>query len=240
MHNHECSTMMIDSCVTHGVCDIPQGREAPKGLAELWCAVSVPEKIFVNVVIYICTYMRWLMQYSILACFPKPYRRLPEYCQLRPQTPISFHQPTNSVQPLEISLEVLQYYRTAINISNPFVSPRHWCGGFGMAERAFERPSVSSRQQDTLNLTSISNENIFGDEFALEPSDNASPSASPEDGTSLNRLPSPSEADQASTYTHEIPPGDRNSSEIAEPLPRPRNSRSLNYNTRSIDRKSVV
>lgn len=107
-----------------------------------------------------------------------------------------------------------------------------------MAERALEPPSISSRQQDTLNLTSISNENIFGDEFALEPSDNAPSSASPEDGTlsttSLNRLPSPSEADQASTYTHDIRPGDRNSSEIAEPLPRLRNSRSLNYNTRSI------
>lgn len=130
MHNNECSTMMIDSCVTHGVCDMPQGREAPKGLAEQWCAVSVPEKIFVNVVIYICTYMRWLMQYSILACFPKPYRRLPEYCQLRPQTPISFHQPTtlynrsksawkcyNTIGPQSIYLTLSSHPATGVEAS---------------------------------------------------------------------------------------------------------------------------
>lgn len=107
-----------------------------------------------------------------------------------------------------------------------------------MAERALERPSISLRQQDTLNLTNIPNENIFSDDFALEPSDNASPSASPRGGalstTSLNQPPSPSEVDQASTYTHDIRPQDRNSSEIAEPLPRLRNLRSHNYNTRSI------
>ena len=107
-----------------------------------------------------------------------------------------------------------------------------------MAERALEQPSISSRQQDTLNPTDISNENIFSDEFTLEPSDNASSSASPGGGAlstaSFNQPPSSSEVDQASTYNHGILLGDRNSFAIAEPLPRLRNSQSLNHNTRSI------
>lgn len=107
-----------------------------------------------------------------------------------------------------------------------------------MAERALEQPSISSRQQDTPNSTDISNENIFSDEFALEPSNNASPSASPGGGAlsspSFNQPPYPSGIDQASTYNHDILLGDRNLLPIAEPLPQLRNSRSLNYNTRSI------
>lgn len=107
-----------------------------------------------------------------------------------------------------------------------------------MAERALEQPSISSRQQNTPNSTDISNENIFSDEFALEPSENASPSASTGGGvlstTSFNQPPYPSEVDQASTYNHDILLGDRNLLPIAEPLPLLRNSRSLNYNTRSI------
>lgn len=104
-----------------------------------------------------------------------------------------------------------------------------------MAERALERPLTSSRQQNIPILTNISNEDIFSDEFALEPADNASPSASPRGGVlsiaASNHPPASSEAIQASTYTHNIPPGDRNSSHITDPLPR---ERSLNYNTRSI------
>lgn len=107
-----------------------------------------------------------------------------------------------------------------------------------MAERALEQPSISSRQQDNPNPTDISNENIFSDEFALGPSDNASPSASPGGGAlstpSSNQPPYPSEVDQASAYNHDILLGDRNLLPIAEPLPLLRNSRSLNHNTRSI------
>lgn len=107
-----------------------------------------------------------------------------------------------------------------------------------MAERALEQPPIPSRQQDTPNSTNISNENIFSDEFALEPSDNASPSASPGGRAlstpSFNQPRYPSEVDQASTYNHAILLGDRNLLPIAEPLPRLRNSRSLNYNTYSI------
>lgn len=103
-----------------------------------------------------------------------------------------------------------------------------------MAKRALEQPSISSRQ----NPTDISNENIFSDEFALEPSDNASPSASSGGGAlsspSFSQPPYPSEVDQASTYNHDVPLGDRNPSTIAEPSPGLRNLRSLNYNTRSI------
>lgn len=107
-----------------------------------------------------------------------------------------------------------------------------------MAERALERPSISSRQQVTLNPTDISNEDVFSDEFALEPSDNVSPSTSPGgvalSTISFNQPPSPLEVYQDSTYTHDIPPGDRNPSEIAEPLSRLRNPQSLNYSRRSI------
>lgn len=112
-----------------------------------------------------------------------------------------------------------------------------------MAERALEQPpsssrQQSSRQQDTPNPTDISNENIFSDDFALEPSDNASPSASPGRGAlstpSFNQPLYPSEVSQASTHNRDILLGDRNILPIAEPLPRLRNSRSLNYNTRSI------
>lgn len=107
-----------------------------------------------------------------------------------------------------------------------------------MAERALEQPSTSSRQQDNPNSTDISNENIFSDEFALGPSDNTSPSASPGVGAlstpSFNQPPYPSEVDQASTYNYDILLGDRNLLPIAEPLPLLRNSRSLNHNTRSI------
>lgn len=107
-----------------------------------------------------------------------------------------------------------------------------------MAERALEQPSIPSRQQDILDPTDISNENIFSDEFAVEPSDNASPSASPGGGAlstpSFHQPLFSSAVDQASTYNHGILLADRNSLAIAEPLPRLRNSRSLNHNTRSI------